>query len=202
MSLRWSGRCPCAPPLRRRINDKPSAEAYKKADRTKAENGRRASPQTIGRNLRRTDRKRNSTENRKGKKTTAKKPRSAKTCSPKNKHNDGKDKHTDEKGRDSMTNPGPSRKFFSSFFRSVPSAPFPRSGKERNKRLIFSACRNAATRDAPAVSENYFFKRRCSRSQASRVFSRSPNAVRRKYPSPFLPKPLPGVPTTCASRSR
>ena len=163
MSLRWSGRCPCAPPLRRRINDKPSAEAYKKADRTKAENGRRASPQTIGRNLRRTDRKRNSTENRKGKKTTAKNPRSAKTCSPKNKHNDG---------------------------------------KERNKRLIFSACRNAATRDAPAVSENYFFKRRCSRSQASRVFSRSPNAVRRKYSSPFLPKPLPGVPTTCASRSR
>lgn len=36
MSLRWSGRCPCAPPLRRRINDKPPAEAYKKADRTKA----------------------------------------------------------------------------------------------------------------------------------------------------------------------
>ena len=33
------------------------------------------------------------------------------------------------------------------------------------------------------------------RSIASLVFSKEPNAVSRKYPSPLGPKPLPGVPT-------
>ena len=33
---------------------------------------------------------------------------------------------------------------------------------------------------------------------ASMVFSRLPNEVRRKNFCPFLPKPAPGVPTTCA----
>ena len=37
---------------------------------------------------------------------------------------------------------------------------------------------------------------------ASLVFSALPNAVRRKYPSPLGPKPLPGVPTTFASERR
>ena len=43
---------------------------------------------------------------------------------------------------------------------------------------------------------------RSIRSAASAVASSLAKAVRRKYPSPFLPNPLPGVPTTAAFSSK
>lgn len=48
----------------------------------------------------------------------------------------------------------------------------------------------------------YFFRSFFNLAQASAVVSLLPNEVRRKYPSPFLPNPLPGVPTTCISFKR
>lgn len=47
-----------------------------------------------------------------------------------------------------------------------------------------------------------YFKTEAIRAIASSVRERSPNAVRRKKPSPFSPKPAPGVPTTCGPFSR
>lgn len=43
----------------------------------------------------------------------------------------------------------------------------------------------------------FYFKSFLNRFIASTVFSFEPNEVNLKYPSPFLPNPAPGVPTTC-----
>lgn len=50
--------------------------------------------------------------------------------------------------------------------------------------------------------QSYFPSRRRRRCAASSVLASLPNAVRRKYPCPFLPNPQPGVPTTFASSKR
>ena len=52
------------------------------------------------------------------------------------------------------------------------------------------------------VLRKHYPNNRSIRSAASAVASSLAKAVRRKYPSPFLPKPLPGVPTTAAFSSK
>lgn len=55
--------------------------------------------------------------------------------------------------------------------------------------------------NSPQIN-SHFLSSPLIRSTASIVFSLLPKAVRRKKPSPFLPKPAPGVPTTFTLLSR